>query len=217
MVVQASFSSEPHRIIQLNKNKKEVDKGWSCDLLPKGLVVNYFYAEDQKEIDCLTAQAEGLVLQISELEEENSGDEGCFSVIDKVNKTTVQARLKEIKKDRSAVEELAVLNKYLELADAEAKLKAKIKAAEKVLDDKLYSHYPKLTVDEIKILVVDNKWMASLEKAVKDDLERISQRLTQRIRELAERYEKPLPEQQSAVNELEKKVKAHLQEMGFIW
>jgi len=217
LIAADGWKAETYRIIQLNKNKKEVDKGWSCDLLPKGLVANHFYAEDQQKLDCLTAQAEGLSLQISELEEENSGDDGCFSVIDKVNKTTVQARLKEIKKDRSVVEELAVLSKYLELADTEAKLKVKIKAAEKALDDKIYSHYPKLTVDEIKLLVVDNKWMMVLEKNIKCDLERISQRLTQRIRELAERYETPLPAQQSAVEDLEDKLKVHLQEMGFIW
>ena len=74
-----------------------------------------------------------------------------------------------------------------------------------------------LTEDEIKQLVVDDKWMASIERSVKTEMERISQRLTQRIKELAERYETPLPKQTTDVAELETKVTAHLQKMGFVW
>jgi type I restriction enzyme M protein len=59
--------------------------------------------------------------------------------------------------------------------------------------------------------------MASIEKAIKTEMERISQRLTQRIKELAERYETPMPKQTTEVAELETKVSAHLQKMGFVW
>ncbi|MDP3838194.1 MAG: hypothetical protein Q8Q54_04660, partial [Methylococcales bacterium] len=68
---------------------------------------------------------------------------------------------------------------------------------------------------DIKQLVVDDKWMASIERSVKTEMERISQRLTQRIKELAERYETPLPEQTAEVDSLETKVMAHLANMGF--
>jgi type I restriction enzyme M protein len=71
--------------------------------------------------------------------------------------------------------------------------------------------YKALTEDEIKQLVVDDKWMASIERSIKTEMERISQRLTQRIKELAERYETPLPKQTTDVAELEKKVSTHLQ------
>ena len=79
------------------------------------------------------------------------------------------------------------------------------------------SQYKLLTEDDIKQLVVDDKWMASLERSVKTEMERISQRLTQRIKELAERYETPLPQQTADVAALEQKVIAHLQKMGFVW
>jgi type I restriction enzyme M protein len=77
--------------------------------------------------------------------------------------------------------------------------------------------YKTLTEDDIKQLVVDDKWMASIERSVKTEMERISQRLTQRIKELAERYETPLPKQTKDVADLENKVTAHLQKMGFVW
>jgi type I restriction enzyme M protein len=59
--------------------------------------------------------------------------------------------------------------------------------------------------------------MTSIEQSVKTEMERISQRLTQRIKELAERYETPLPKQTTDVAELENIVTAHLQKMGFAW
>jgi type I restriction enzyme M protein len=46
-------------------------------------------------------------------------------------------------------------------------------------------------------------------------MERISQALTQRVKELAERYAMPLPQQISKVAELEQRVNAHLAKMGF--
>jgi type I restriction enzyme M protein len=45
----------------------------------------------------------------------------------------------------------------------------------------------------------------------------VSQQLTQRVKELAERYETPLPEIVSHVAELEAKVNRHLEAMGFAW
>ena len=81
----------------------------------------------------------------------------------------------------------------------------------------MIERYKVLTEDKIKQLVVDDKWMASIERSVKTEMNRISQRLTQRIKELAERYETPLPKQTTDVAELENKVSTHLQKMGFVW
>ena len=64
---------------------------------------------------------------------------------------------------------------------------------------------------------MDDKWMTSIERRVKSEMERISQRLTQRIKELAERYETPQPKQTANVAQLEAKVAVHLQKMGFVW
>ncbi len=49
------------------------------------------------------------------------------------------------------------------------------------------------------------------------EMQRISQRLTQRIKELGERYDSPLPKINEEVSRLEEKVKEHLQQMGFNW
>jgi len=94
-------------------------------------------------------------------------------------------------------------------------VKRKIKDAEKALETQVIAKYKTLTESEIKVLVVDDKWMATLEQAVKGEMDRISQRLTQRIKELAERYATPLPKLVTETAMLTAKVDAHLKKMGF--
>ena len=65
-------------------------------------------------------------------------------------------------------------------------------------------------------MIID-KWMATIEVDIKNEIERISQRLSQRIKELAERYEMPQPRMVKNVTALEKKVNIHLQRMGYKW
>jgi type I restriction enzyme M protein len=103
------------------------------------------------------------------------------------------------------------------LSNREAGLKKKLKEAEAALDAKAYAHYPKLSEDDIKTLVVDDKWLAALDAAIHGEMERISQALSRRVKELAERYETPLPQMVSRVAELEAKVNCHLERMGFAW
>jgi type I restriction enzyme M protein len=59
--------------------------------------------------------------------------------------------------------------------------------------------------------------MQTLQHAINSEMDRISQRLTQRIKELAERYEMPLPELTSRVDELTSRVEVHLKKMGMVW
>jgi type I restriction enzyme M protein len=77
--------------------------------------------------------------------------------------------------------------------------------------------YLALTESEIKVLVVDDKWMATLEQSVRAEMDRISQRLSQRIKELAERYTSPLPLLLTETEALTEKVDEHLKRMGYIW
>lgn len=211
------WKAETYRILVENKQKKLVDKGWTCDLIPKELVINrYFYKEKQK-IEELEAEGEALVGQLAELEEEYSGEEGCFSELEKVNRGNVQSRLKELQKDEGDEAEIMTLAAYLRLSNKLSELNTQIKEEKAKLDNKLYDKYPTLTIDEIKSLVVDDKWMAAIERNINSEMDRISQRLAQRIKELAERYETPLPELTKEVEALETKVAAHLERMGFVY
>jgi type I restriction enzyme M protein len=211
LIAADGWKAETYRIIEKDKKGKEKDKGWACDLVPKALIVARYFAKEQEAITQLEAELESVTARMSELEEEHGGEEEVFSALDKVNKAGVSARLKEIRglfatDDEDTREEAAVLDEWLELSNQEADLKKKLKDAEAALDAMAYAQYPKLTEDGVKTLVVDDKWLAALDAAIHGEMERISQALTQRVKELAERYETPMPQMVSRVAKLEAKV-----------
>ncbi len=217
LIASDGWKAETYRIIEKDKKGKEKDKGWTCDLVPKSLIVARYFAKEQEAIDQPTTELESVSARLTELEEEHGGEEGAFSELDKVNKAEVTKRLKEIKGDKEAKDEAAALNDWLKLSDEETELKKRLKEAEAALDAKAYAKYPTLTESEIKQLVVDDKWLAALDKDIHGEMDRVSQQLTQRVKELAERYETPMPEMVSRVVELEAKVNRHLKTMGFVW
>jgi type I restriction enzyme M protein len=222
------WKAEVRRIVVENKQKKQVDKGWACDLVPKELVITRYFKDEKQQLDQLETESETIVARMQEIAEEHGGEEGLLSGVTtdtgKITKGLVSSRLKELgslfgksKMDEDTEAEYKVLKEYLNLIEQDATVSAKIKALTAGLDDKLLKRFRTLTEEDVKTLVVDDKWMDSIQRAIKTEMERISQRLTQRIKELAERYETPMPKQTLEVAELEAKVSTHLQKMGFVW
>ena len=162
--------------------------------------------------------------QLDETREEQGGEEGLLAEViegegekQKITAKAVKARLKEIGKDPDYADERQALEDYAALLDQQADAKARLKAAQEDLEAKLDAKYPKLSEDEIKTLVVDDKWLATLAAAVQGELDRVSQTLTGRIRQLAERYATPLPQLTDEVAALAARVDEHLKKMGAVW
>ncbi len=217
LIAADGWKAEPERIIETDKKGKEKDKGWACDLVPKALIVARYFAEEQAALTALEAELESISAQMAEQEEEHGGEEGLFAELEKVNKANVTARLKDIKRDPDAKDEAKALNDWLMLCNEEAAKKKVIKEVDAALDAKALAKYPMLSEDEVKTLVVEDKWLTTLAGALHGEMDRISQSLTQRVKELAERYETPLPQVGSQAAELEQKVNCHLEKMGFSW
>jgi type I restriction enzyme M protein len=216
LIAADGWKAETYRVIE-KKNGKEKDKGWACDLIPKSLIVARYYAAEQAAIDDLTAELETVTARLTELEEEHGGDEGAFSELDKVNKASVASRLKEIKGDKEAAVEAAILSEWLALNDKESDCKRRLRDAEAELDAKAYAHYPTLSEAGIKTLVVDDKWVETVDTAIHGEVDRVSQALAVRVIDLGARYDIPIPQLLSALTELEAKVNRHLHKMGFSW
>ena len=192
---------------------------WEGRLIPKSLVINRYFEADKKAIEKREAARDELGRQMEEMEEENSGEEGLLEESKnekgKLNRAGVVNRIKEIEDDHEAKEELALLKKYLKLIEEQAKINKKIKEEESALEKKVLAKYKALTIDETKALVVDDKWLSRIEHDVQGEMQRISQRLTGRIKELAERYDATLQGLEDDVAKMEKKVRGHLVKMGF--
>ena len=204
--------------LSLVKGKKDE---YECDLIPKSFIINRYYLDDFKSIEKLESDRDEISGKLEELAEDNSGEEGLLEEVKsdkgKISKGAIQKRLKEINNSPDDAEELKVLETYLNVLEKEAELDKKIKEAQTVLNKKVLNKYSKLTEGEIKFLVVDDKWITKISTDVKSEMDRISQRLTQRIKELDERYERPLHFLTTEVACSESKLKGHLKTMGFEW
>ena len=199
-----------------------IDKSkYKADLIPPELIVARYFAREQQQIDQLQADLDATSQELKALLEEHSGEEGALSEAQtnagKVSKASVAARLKELKGDASAKEERVVLQQCLDLFDREAAAKKAVKDTQEALDRLVFAQYPKLTEDEIKTLVVDDKWQATLKAAIKAEIERVTQHLANRVKTLEERYVEPLPQLVQDVETLANKVDEHLKKMGLVW
>jgi type I restriction enzyme M protein len=227
--------AQPREIVQVkDKNNKltwpeshDYLKGkrrFKSDLIPAPILVARYFVAEREAIEALDNQIATLEQQLDEMREENSGEEGLLvEVIEgegdkqKIAAKAVKARLKEIAKDSLYADERAALEAYADLLDKQTEAKAEHKAAQEDLDQKIDGKYSKLTEAEIEALVVYDKWMARLSATVHNELDRVSQTLTGRIRELAERYATPLPKLTEEVETLTARVDEHLARMGASW
>ena len=194
---------------------------YKADLIPPALIVARYFAAEQRAIEALEAEREALARQMEELDEEHGGEEGWLFEAKtdkgKLTKGSITSRLNDIDGDADAADECALLTKYLALIEQEAEGAKKVREAQKALDAKVVAQYAALTVDDVKALVVDDKWLSALAAAVQTELDRVSQALTGRIKQLAERYATPSAKIDEEVEALSSKVDAHLKKMGFAW
>lgn len=217
LIAADGWVAVPARIIETDKKGRSKDKGWTCDLIPKALIVARYFATEQDTLDVKQAESEAATAALAELEDEHGGEEDALGALDKIAKGEINARLKEIKADKDAKDEANVLKRWLELAEQETMVKRAVKDQDAALDGLAYAKYPELAEADIMTIVVHDKWMARLSDAVQGELDRVSQTLARRIRDLAERYAKPLPNLTEDVGMLATRVDEHLKKMGASW
>jgi type I restriction enzyme M protein len=217
-------------------------KKYKLDLVPPHLVVARYFAQRQATIEELRAAHEAAAQALEEFVEEHSGDEGLLEDATndkgKVTKASVRDRLKELRRtrhlgeaDESIADEIVALEQCLALIEAEDAADKAVKEAQAALDAEVLAHYGKLTADEgaLKTLVIDDKWLATMQAAIVEryfagelaaitsEVQRLTQGLAARVKELEERYAHPLPELEREVERLSAKVEAHLKQMGLVW
>ena len=101
--------------------------------------------------------------KLEELADENGGEDGLFAQLDDLKKATISARIKAIKKDPAAKEELAALKEYMSLLDCRKQLRRRqLSRLRQTLDTKLERESPQLTLEEIRHLLVEGKWFAAI-------------------------------------------------------
>lgn len=198
-----------------------VNDGWVAnkELIPAELIIARYFKTEQETNAQLESEKDVLTAQKEEMEEENSGEEGALEELrsdkGKISKIEVAKRVKEIKNDEDFSDELTILNTYLSLLEQEMEAGRKIKEAQKELNAKVIKKYTMISEDEVKMLVIDDKWISTLHDEIVREMGKTSQNLTAWVKELADRYANTMPELSNRVEELEARVNLHLKKMGF--
>lgn len=199
----------PDLVIGKNKYKAE--------LIPPALIVARFFAKEQAAIDALQSKSDTSSQTLESYIEEHAVEDGLLAdaMTDsgKVSKASVAARLRMA----TDQEEIAALKQVKVLIETEAEHKKAVKDAQEKLDAQVFAHYPKLTIEQIKSLIVDDKWLATLQGSIVSEIERVTQQLANRVKTLDERYSVPMPSLVDEVALLSNQVDEHLKKMGLTW
>ena len=197
---------------------------FKSDIIPSSLLINKYYSTEQATIESFKDKIVELDQELNEIVGEHGDEEGLLNEVvegeddkRKLKEKTVKTQIKKIVGQEDYREEYDLMEKCVSLFEKKSRAKKELNIAKQDLEDKLVIKYSEITESEIKELVVKNKWLFTIEHAIKEEMDRISQKLTQRIKELAERYETPLPLLNLEVEDLNKKVDEHLKKMGFKW
>lgn len=192
-------------------------KKYKAELIPPSLIVARYFADEQAQVDALQAKQDEATQALESYLEEHGAEDGllieAINDKDKITKASVAARTKLA----TDADEVKALKQATKLFNAETAAKKSVKEAQEALDLNVFNQYPKLSIDEIKTLIVDDKWLATLQANIVAEIERVTQQMANRVKQLEERYSTPLPTLSKSVDDLSDKVADHLKAMGLEW
>jgi type I restriction enzyme M protein len=190
-------------------------------VLPKALVLEHKLPEQHQRLRQLRTELETATQQLEELEEEHATDEGLLADArndnGKVTEALAKARLKQTAKDKTAADERKVLQDWLEKFAEKTTLSKTLKAEEEETNNQLVEIYHTFSENELRLLVVNQKWLHTLQQQIQAETERLSRTLAAEVNTLAERYAEPLTTLETQVKANEEKVKQHLAKLGLVW
>ena len=223
-------AAKPREVIQDKQMKETPDfvikkNRYKMDLIPPALIVARYFVDEQDAIEMLQTKLAATESELAEFVEEHTGEDGLLAdaTNDSGNITagSVKSRLKALTPDLITHHETQdndgeqdALEHCLSLLDTKSKAEKAVKEAQLALDEQVLAHYATLTEEEIKTLVVEDKWFASIHAAIDGEVQRLTQALAGRVKELEERYAQPLSALAREVEVFSVKVEAYLQKMG---
>lgn len=187
-----------------------------CEVIPPAIVIEKFLPQLKLNLQKAETEAQEITRQVEELVEEHGGEGGdLFHAITddgKLTQKSVNERLKAMGLDS---DEKRSLNKAKKLLKDEAAAKKVTKEADADLTVAAIKKYAELAEEEIRALVVDDKWLTDIAELIEAEIEARTEQMTARVRVLTVRYGHTLPKIAESFEKLESKVADHLQAMGF--
>lgn len=211
--VELSFPMTGKGVVKKNYDYNDLD----CDLLPINIVIDEYFDKEKSKINELTAERESLEADSATLLEEHEEE---FSELDKVTIANVKKVLKSDEAEKDASKKLdaetkKIFEQYVKLDERLAKVKSDLRTTVADLTKLVVEKYKKLTEEEVKRLVVDQKWMQTITSRLQNEMTSVVQSITDSVSTLSQRYAFTLADANAQVNDLESQVMASLEQMGF--
>ncbi len=192
-------------------------KRYRSDIVTPSLVIAKYFTDKQTALDALQASFDTVTQELENFIEENSGEDGLIENAKNEKGGIAKKGLTDRIRETDDAEELAALKKCLTLLDAASKAKSAVKSAKLALDELVFNKIPKLSEEELKTLVVQDKWFGTVEAQIVEEIERVTQQLANRVKTLEERYSETLPTLTKDVEKYADLVESHLKKMGLAW
>ncbi|EQD98010.1 type I restriction endonuclease subunit M [Helicobacter pylori PZ5024] len=200
---KANYLEEPDFVIQKTYYKS--------DLIPKNLIKQRFFEKETKELEELENALNEKEALLDEFIEEHSNEEWLFDGL-KINESVLKKELK----NATDLEDKEILKTALEWLEAKNKaLKMKNKAYEE-LELKAFHQYKNLEINEIKDLIIKDKWLNSLKNALENKIQKRINAFISALNEIISSYSNSLLELDKEVKESESKVLEHLKDLGLM-
>ncbi|MGN0866479.1 MAG: N-6 DNA methylase [Oligosphaeraceae bacterium] len=203
--------------------KKEKLKSWEGMILPKLLVKQELYPTELARVQGLASAEEEAEQALEQFVQECSdlGDDDPLAELkddDKIcSDADAKKKEKELRMAPERTDEADAIRRYLELRKTLSAARKASSEAEKTLDLKTLERYSTLTDEEIRLLMVERKWLPAIHKGMENLCDNQLQNLATSLLALHERYRETLPELERQCQEAQERVHAVLREMGFQW
>ena len=200
----------PKIVFAQDKNGKIKKNEFDSDLLPKEIVIDEFFKNENDKIESLNLYLNNLSQEFDSLVEDNTGDEEIFAYDEKINEKIIKERIKE-----ETEENILILNKLLDNLSSQKELKKNIKIQQEALNNLIINKYNLLDDDTSKDLIITKKWFKSVEQKFDDKYEDLIYDLSYEIMNECKNYEETLSQLSKRTSNLESLVLKDLQRMGF--
>ena len=200
----------PKIVFVQDKNGKIKKSEFDSDLLPKEIVIDEFFKNENDRIESLNQDLNNLFQAFDSLVEDNTGDEEIFADDEKISEKIIKEKIKE-----ETEENILILNKLLDNLSSQKELKKNIKIHQEALNNLIINKYNSLDGDTSKDLIITKKWFKSIEQKFDDKYEDLTYDLSYEIMNECENYEETLSQLSKKASNLESLVLNDLQRMGF--
>lgn len=211
---KAELSSEK---LATDKKTKEVHfiakknptfRDYTCDLLPVDIVIARYFKDEHDAVLKAEERVATLNSEIEQMEEEYP---------DTLDDTAagLKKTLKNLEKNAPDDEDITVIREYFSLSDQLKEAKKLAKVAVDMLTALVVKKYPELSENEIKDMVVNDKWHTFIVGQAIDEAMRVTFTIEEQVAALADRYARRLSDIDTSVRSLEDRVNSHLAKMGF--